>query len=72
MTKYLVFEEFDTNFNKRKIQVDGITMSVEDFVKKISDDLGDTAKKKEHNSVRITFLLVHLMSWIFQLGYSNQ
>ena len=46
LTKYLVFEEFDTNFNKRKIQVNGVTMSIEDFVKKISDDLGGTAKKE--------------------------
>ena len=46
LTKYLVFEEFDTNFNKRKIQVDGVTMSIEDFFKKISDDLGGTAKKE--------------------------
>ena len=45
LNKYLIFEEFDTNFNKRKIQVDGVTMSIEDFAKKINDDISNITKK---------------------------
>ena len=53
LNKYLIFEEFDTNFKRRKIQVDGVTMTVEDFAKKINNHISDTTKKKEHNSVEL-------------------
>ena len=46
LNKYLIFEEFDTNFKRRKIQVDGVTMTVEDFAKKINNHFSDTTKKE--------------------------
>ena len=45
LNKYLIFEEFDRNFNKRKIQVDGVTTSIENFAKKINDDISNITKK---------------------------
>jgi len=36
---YRVFEEFDRDFKRLKIQVDGVTMSVDDFEKKLFDCL---------------------------------